>query len=270
MTIVVVLHCLAGLLHVGVVEYYIVASLHPRKSCHFCYFLNFVITVAVAPDLKKKLGWSSVRYFLSTITAVWKIGQELQRIIDGTKAVSVCSLNMYIYWPFKINTFLCLAVGMPAWFQSKSRVVMHDVAILISFQTRLKTNVAWSCHWNEEHVLKILVFRFCHGDLRVIDFIQCCFIFLCHCWGVLTVAKCRKFHILFHYFQIILFVRVNTYKFYEVHISYTYTSVYRPQMTCNPKHLLTNLKVYFQWNCLRPPFLLKVWHLTTSLDIGSV
>lgn len=177
----IVLHCLAGLLHVGVVEYYIVASLHPRKSCHFLWLFKFCynsicMSVAVAPDLKEKLGWSSVRYFLTTITAVWKIGQELQRIIDWTKAVSVCSLNMYIYWPFKINTFLCLAVGMSAWFPSNSRVVMHDVAILISFQTRVKTNVAKSCHWIEKHVLywktsiQFLVFRFCH-DLRVIDFI---------------------------------------------------------------------------------------------------
>lgn len=128
-----------------------------------------------------------------------------------------CSLNMYIYWPFKINTFLCLVVEMSAWFPSNSRVVMHDVAILISFQTRLKTNfnVAISCIEMKNTYWKILVFRFCHGDLRVIDFIQCCFIFLCHCWGVLSVAKCRKFHILFHYFQIILFsVSVNTYKIY--------------------------------------------------------
>lgn len=74
----------------------------------FCYN-SIGMSVAVAPDLKKKLGWSSVRYFLTTITAVWKIGQELQRIIDGTKAVSVCSLNMYIYWPFKINTCIPLS-----------------------------------------------------------------------------------------------------------------------------------------------------------------
>lgn len=57
----IVLHCLAGLLHVGVVEYYIVASLHPRKSCHFLLLFKFCynsigMSVAVAPDLKKKLG----------------------------------------------------------------------------------------------------------------------------------------------------------------------------------------------------------------------
>lgn len=96
----IVLHCLAGLLHVGVVEYYIVASLHPRKSCHFLllfkFFYNSIgMSVAVAPDLKKKLGWSSARYFLTTITAVWKIGQELSRIIDWTKAVSVHSICIF-------------------------------------------------------------------------------------------------------------------------------------------------------------------------------
>lgn len=154
----IVLHCLAGLLHVGVVEYYIVASLHPRKSCHFLLLFKFCynsigMSVAVAPDLKKKIRMIVRSIFFNYYNSCvenWAGIVTHYRLNQSCK----CSLNMYIYWPFKINTFLCLAVGMSAWFPSKSRVVMHDVAILISFQTILKTNVAISCHWNEEHVLK--------------------------------------------------------------------------------------------------------------------
>lgn len=41
---------------------------------------------------------------------------------------------------------------------------------------------------------------------------------LCYCWEVISVTKCWKFHIiLFHNFQNILLIKVNTYEFYLVY-----------------------------------------------------